>query len=365
MHVLVTADTIGGVWSYTRELVSGLLRRGHLVTLVSLGRMPRNEQAAWIEGKDINFYPTEFPLEWMPESEAGVAESVDFILRVIRKHNPDILHTSQFCYGALPCGIPKVLVAHSDVVSWWQAVHNCDPPGSPWFAWYRSLVFAGLADADLVVTPSQWMLDAICRHYDPPQRAQVIYNGRSSSLFHPTKRNIARVLSVGRVWDEGKQVSLLLARDHSAEILIAGDMKHPFSSVKNCAVGLNANVRICGEKNEQALRTLYSESSIYAATSRYEPFGLAPLEAAMSRCALIMNDIPSFREIWGDAGLYFQRNDPDSLAAAIQQLTAAADVCEEFADRAHSHAIRNYTAERMVDQYEALYRALATKGAYA
>ncbi len=33
MHILVTADTLGGVWTYTRELVTGLVRHGERVTL--------------------------------------------------------------------------------------------------------------------------------------------------------------------------------------------------------------------------------------------------------------------------------------------------------------------------------------------
>src|SRR5208282_331116 len=37
MHVLITTDTVGGVWNYTRELVTGLSRRGIRVTLVSFG----------------------------------------------------------------------------------------------------------------------------------------------------------------------------------------------------------------------------------------------------------------------------------------------------------------------------------------
>ena len=44
---------------------------------------------------------------------------------------------------------------------------------------------------------------------------------------------------------------------------------------------------------EAQLRTLYSRASIYAATSRYEAFGMAPLEAAFSRCAIVAHDIPS------------------------------------------------------------------------
>ena len=40
---------IGGIWTYTRELVTGLIARGWRVTLVSFGEIPLPEQTAWME----------------------------------------------------------------------------------------------------------------------------------------------------------------------------------------------------------------------------------------------------------------------------------------------------------------------------
>ena len=40
----MTADTVGGVWTYAQELVTALVHRGVRVTLVSLGEMPGPEQ---------------------------------------------------------------------------------------------------------------------------------------------------------------------------------------------------------------------------------------------------------------------------------------------------------------------------------
>ena len=65
-------------------------------------------------------------------------------------------------------------------------------------------------------------------------------------------------------------------------------------------------MQCAGELSESEMRELLSRAAIYIATSKYEPFGLAPLEAALSRCAIVANDIPSLREIWGDAALYFR-----------------------------------------------------------
>ena len=69
MHILVTSDTLGGVWTYTRELVTGLHARGHRLTLVSFGNIPSPQEADWITSLGgVDFRPTAFRLEWMQEA---------------------------------------------------------------------------------------------------------------------------------------------------------------------------------------------------------------------------------------------------------------------------------------------------------
>ncbi len=62
MHVLVTADTVGGVWTYTRELVTGLAARGIRVTLVSFGGIPTATQSD-VAGRPVrgNVFPHRLP----------------------------------------------------------------------------------------------------------------------------------------------------------------------------------------------------------------------------------------------------------------------------------------------------------------
>ena len=80
------------------------------------------------------------------------------------------------------------------------------------------------------------------------------------------------------------------------------------------------SVAIRGPQTEAQLRALYSRAAVYAATARYEPLGMSALDAAFSRCAIVANDIPAFREVWGDAALYFRTNDARSLADTLRQL---------------------------------------------
>jgi glycosyltransferase involved in cell wall biosynthesis len=113
------------------------------------------------------------------------------------------------------------------------------------------------------------------------------------------------------------------------------------------------------------LREVFARSSIYAGCSRYEPFGLALVEAAMSGCALIVNDIPSFRELWGDSVYFFRTNEAESLAEAIRALSSDQVLLNDYAQRAHDHAVKNFNAQRMVDSYEQLYSSLAAQEAAA
>jgi len=362
----MTTDTLGGVWLYTRELVSGLVLRGHRVTLVSFGNLPSSQQTAWMSGlSGLEYRPTVFRLEWMQESAADVTESTRYLLSLVREVDPDLLHFNQFAFGALPVDLPRLVVAHSDVLSWWSAVEGSKLPETEWMQWYRGNVTDGLGQATAVVTPSQCMLDDLESNFElPPDRA-VIYNGRSPKLFRAKISKINRVLSVGRLWDQAKQSVLLTRHPHRIPVVLVGQNSVDNASTEPTDTSRTPGVQFMGVKTESELCDLFAESAIYAATSCYEPFGLAVLEAALSKCALVLNDIPSFHELWDDTALYFRHNDADSLAECIELLDGNSTLRHLYANRAHERALERYTVEPMLQQYETLYHRLASAGACA
>ena len=366
MRVLVTADTLGGVWTYTKELVTGLIDRGVQVTLVSFGEIPSAKQAEWVTclpGAD--FYPTAFRLEWMQDAKEDLKESSDYLLRIIDETKPDLLHLSQYAYGALPVEAPKVVVAHSDVISWWVAVHGCKPERSAWIDFYRDTVVRGLKGADVMVAPSCWMADSLEANYGKTAARRVIYNGRNPGSFnaHVTKDDL--VLGVGRAWDAGKQLRLLSLVQSPWPVVVAGQGEHPDRTSADRKFDAGGRFSFRGRLDEAELRHLYTRASIFAGTSRYEPFGLAPLEAALSRCALILNNIPSYREIWGESACYFQTNDAADLERAIASLVKDRQLRLTYSNLAYHRAHSLYTAHRMVDQYLQLYDALVPEKAAA
>lgn len=360
MHILVTADTVGGVWTYTRELVTGLVRNGQQVTLVSFGDIPTAAQTQWMEGlAHLDYRPTAFRLEWMQDSAADMAASAHYLEAIVRETQPDVLHFNQFYYGALNCDVPRVVVAHSDVVSWWMAVHQKQPPDSEWLRWYRRIVARGLSEATAVVAPSRWMLDQIKLHYGPPEISSVIYNGRTPALFNPYVSKQENIVTVGRLWDSGKNVGLLLRGEMPAPVQIIGCDRHPELQTSPFAgEEISANVDLLPEQNDAQLAQTLARSGIYVATSQYEPFGLAPVEAAFSRCAIVASDIPSFRELWSGAAVFFHNNNAESLRSALESLVRDPVLRRTQANLAYQHARECFTAERMISSYMDLYQAL-------
>ena len=373
VHVLVTADTLSGTWTYTRELVSGLVSRGLRVTLVSFGEIPLPQQTLWMDNlHGLEYRPTAFRLDWMEEGRQDLKDSSDYLTALVKELKPDVLHLNQLCYGDLRVPLPRVVVAHGDLITWWRAVHGREPRQDSWLQWYREVVTRGLAMASVTVAPSAWMRDTVRDCYTRSRNDTVIYNGRNPIFFNPYVGKDDSVLAVGRLLDAGKQVSLLTQHTHPLPVCIVGSdtpvhgpARIPIRADVKLSIN-EMNVALKGPQTEAQLRTLYSRASIYAATSRYEPFDMAAVEAAFSRCAIVANDIPAFREIWGDAALYFRENDAASLAMAIRRLSNQRELCRTYGNRAYQRARECFTSKRMIDQYLELYgNLLQTKWAAA
>jgi glycosyltransferase involved in cell wall biosynthesis len=356
MRILLTTDTIGGVWTFTKELTAELLQRGHAVALVSLGRQPSHEQHAWCAAQSLTYGPSfqftasNVPLESMEKNEFVFTQGAGVLFHVAKQFRPDLLHSNQFCFGAVSLDIPKLVTAHGDVLSWAGA---CRPGGlenSRWLRQYQSLVMNGLHACDALASPTRWMGMELARHYRDLPPSYVIRHGRN--LEPPESRlRTLQAVTVGALSDEAKNIEMLRDVNAPIPIYVAGERQCGSSSAPR-QIGRSI---LLGELPQSALLTLLGRSSLYIATSIYEPFGMAPLEAALCGCAVIANDIPSLREVWGEDALYF--NGPQSLSMLLHQLNRDEQRLAEARQRSFARA-NELTTQRMADGYEALYRAL-------
>ncbi|MCC6346543.1 MAG: glycosyltransferase family 4 protein [Nitrospirales bacterium] len=346
----MTADTVGGVWTYALELAGALGTRGTEVFLATMGAplTPfQQEEASRVPGMRV--FASDYRLEWMEEPWDDVRDAGEWLLGLEEEVRPDIIHLNGYAHGGLPWRAPTVMVAHSCVLSWWSAVKGGEAP--PVWNRYRREVARGLVAADCVVAPSGAMLTELFRHYPATLSGRVVSNGRAPGLFAPGKKE-KMVLTVGRLWDEAKNAAALhrIAPSLSWPVYSAGEESHPSGR----AVPDGSAVCRLGRLSARELASWMGRASIYALPAYYEPFGLSVLEAGLSGCALVLGDIPSLREIWDGAALFVPPQDDGALREAIEGFIRAPEELERIAACAQARA-EEFTSLRMAEGYGIVY----------
>lgn len=358
-RVLMTADTVGGVWTYAVELARELEARGVRVAIATMGGpLSAHQKLELAASRRITVFESSYRLEWMQDCLEDVEAAGEWLLELERGFQPDLVHLNQYAFGALPFTAPTLLVAHSCVLSWWRAVHGQAAPAE-WNV-YRRWVKQGLAAAGLVAAPTRAMLESLAVNYGYGKSGLVLPNGASAEDFAPTRKQ-HYVLAAGRFWDAAKNLCALeqVAPGLPWPVKVAGAYKQPDGGSVS-----PQGVQCLGELSRDALARQLAAAAIYALPARYEPFGLSVLEAALSGCALVLGDIPSLREIWGDAALYVPPDDHHALHAALAQLITDPAERSRLAQAALARAL-HFSPARKCDGYLNAYARLAPRFAPA
>ena len=350
----MTADTMGGVWRYALELAQGLEPFGAAITLATMGAPlsaeQRREAAAL---SNVRVAESRYKLVWMDDPWADLEAAGEWLLKLAEDAKPSLIHLNDYPHGHLPWPAPVLMVGHSCVLSWWQAVHG--EPAPERLDRYRDAVRAGLRAADAVIAPTAAMLAELRRLYGPLPPSRVIANGRASQSETGKQPFI---LAAGRLWDPAKNVAALarIAPRLSWPVYIAGETRHPDGGTSEFP-----DIHCLGRLSPEQLADWFAKASIYALPARYEPFGLSALEAASAGCALVLGDIPSLREVWRDAALFVPPNDDGRLLSTLQELIDRPDLRRDYAVKARIGAAR-FTPERMAATYWQAYQELIADG---
>jgi glycosyltransferase involved in cell wall biosynthesis len=354
-RVLMTADTVGGVWTFALELARALGEAGVGVALATMGGSSTREQrseALTIPGLDL--FESDYRLPWMDQPWDDVRRAGDWLLDLATRTGPAVVHLNEPVHGSLAWPAPVVAVAHSCVLSWWQSVRRGSAP--PEWDRYRAEMRQGLHGADAVVAPSEWMLSSLRRNYGI-ENGRVILNGRDAAAFSPGPKEPV-VFAAGRLWDPAKNLMALEAAAASVPwaIYIAGDPSHPGGT----GTPLSAErLHLLGRLSTDSVAAWLRKASIYAFPARYEPFGLSVLEAALAGCALVLGDIPTLRELWDGSAVFVPPDEPEALQRALRGLIADSELRQALAMRARRRAL-TLTPQRMAAAYLELYAELLT-----
>jgi glycogen(starch) synthase len=351
--ILMTADTVGGVWTYALELVKSLQPYSIQVHLATMGSLPtagQQKEAARI--KNLQLHTGSFQLEWMENPWQEVDAAGDWLLELERQLQPDLVHLNNYCHGQLPWQAPVLMVGHSCVRSWWKAVKGAEAPSN--YTTYTSRVKEGLQAANLVVAPTKAYLEALQHYYGPFTREAVIANSRSRELFKPAIKE-AFILSAGRLWDDAKNLSACepAAAALAWPIEIAGEHQHP----NNGSAKDYSHLKFLGRLNPEALAAKMAAAAIYVMPAKYEPFGLSILEAALSGCALVLGDIPSLRENWQGVAQFVDPHNPEDICNKLDFLIRHPEIRERMGNLAIERAA-DFSPSSQAAAYVHYYRTL-------
>lgn len=350
MRVLMTTDSVGGVWTYCLELVRALREIGIEASVATMGAKLTDQQVGEMifAGADPLF-ESEFKLEWMASPWHDLAAAGEWLLDVERQVRPDVLHLNSYVHGTLPWAAPTVMVGHSCVLSWWRAVRSEEAP--PEWQRYADEVRAGLRAADFVAAPTRAMLHSLRTTYGPLEHSATIHNCRDSSRFVASNGG-PRIFAMGRLWDPAKNLAALdeIAPQLAWPVRVAGSCVHPDSGESVAA----QNLTMLGSLSQPQVARELSDAAIYALPARYEPFGLSILEAALSGCALVVGDIPSLRELWEGVAWFVAPDSPDALTDALQRLIDDEPLRAASAEAAFARA-RRFTPESTARAYARVY----------
>jgi glycosyltransferase involved in cell wall biosynthesis len=121
---------------------------------------------------------------------------------------------------------------------------------------------------------------------------------------------------------------------------------------------LQDSVRFLGFVPTSDLAGLYDTAQFVILPSLFEGAGLPLLEAFKAGKPVACSDIAAFREYGGDAPLFFDPGEPDSIAEAIEAIAGDADLRAKLASQAARRGSQ-FSWRRTAELHQAVYRRVA------
>ncbi len=354
-----------GLVTYTRELLTGLRRRQHQITLFY---HDSREHGPACDEQSIRLAS----LNVFDRTTISTGNARRAVEKVFARENFDAAHVS-LSFSQLDHQLPDI--CHAANVPLVGTVHFPFGPRNTFWGRavrllyrYHALAFSRY-DALLVFSDSQ---AEILRGYGvPADRLRVIPNGVDTNLYQPGASDYKAAIGasvlvtyVGRL-DPEKHVgdlasafdALNLPRDHKL-VVVGNGTDLPRLSARYAHHPQIQFAGYIGDLDER-LRILRA-ADIFVLPSAIEGLSLALLEAMSAGKAIIATDVGADAEVLRGAGLVMDYNQRRAqLPALLRTLIEYPDFRREIASHARTRAVEQYSLEKNIDRVVDLYRELS------
>ena len=319
----------GGGARVAYGLARQFVREGHEVHMLTLGYGGlRTEES--VDGIQLTRVPG-----WRAQPEIARPHELASYLWAVRSPLRQLLRTQRFdlvhVHFLVPDGLLTLLVPELRDLPIVVTVHGSDVPGfnpdrfgllhrllRPWWRQVTRRV-------DRIVCPSKFIAALLLKRA-PWADPIIVPNGIDLHALRADRPREMRILCVSRLFErKGVQdlIGALRLTKCSLHAQVVGTGPYR-SKLEKTGTPLGERFRLLGwlDNGSTELRDLYETSEIFVFPSRAENFPVVLLEAMAAGMAIVAADIPSCREVLGDAAVLVPAADCAALAGAIDRLAA-------------------------------------------
>jgi glycosyltransferase involved in cell wall biosynthesis len=361
--VQVLPELSGGIETYAHELISRIADRldGWRIT-------------ALVNNEGADYYPAwDDRVEWIPMGFSWknlgrrlICESSTMPLK-LRSLKPDLLHSMANTACLWP-GCPQLTTI-------FDATQVLQPTDSIPMKVFCQLLRAAPRRSDLVVTISESAAADIQKAFGTSREklrvALLAARERSEPIDFATLASRldlpvdARYFLTPAARRANKNIAALLRAyaqlpKVDRPLLVLPGADGGFDDELNQLIAdleLNDNVILPGWVEDEELDALYSHALALIFPSLMEGFGLPILEAMQCGCPVATSNVSSMPEIGGDAAVYFDPTDTNSIAASMGALCGDAALRERLA-KAGPERASSFSWDRAADETVAIYEQL-------
>ena len=199
--------------------------------------------------------------------------------------------------------------------------------------WYAFLIPLILRRADCIITVSKSEREAIIARYpSAAPRLYAIANGGLPADFLASMASAARrsgdyILYVGSLskrknFPRMLEVARRLAHKRRFHFIFVGDASKSLAAlVTQVPADIASEITIAGAVEDPVkLVSYYRNAKCFLFPSLYESSGLPPIEAMACGCPVLASNIPALKERCGDAALFCDPYDVDSITSGLEGL---------------------------------------------
>lgn len=292
---------------------------------------------------------------------------------IARRRGYELYHEPN--HVPIRCSLPTVTTIHDLSVIRHPEWHPADR-----IAWYNAYFQRGIEQTEHFITVSGFTRDECVGTLGlDPNRISVIHLApREVFVRGPESRDVSQSLKdefglaerflifVGTIEPRKNLMGLLEAYAgldsgirRNLGLVVVGMHGWETESVKERtrALGIADGVRLLGYVSDERLAALYRMARVFAMPSRYEGFGLPPLEAMACGCPCIVSNAASLPEVVGDAAVMVNPEDTDALSRAIAEVAEDEVLRSDLIERGLARAAE-FSWQRFAEQHDAVYRSV-------